>query len=110
MDEYLFLGKNYPNVTLDLCWVQTIDPLYSIELMKRAVMTVPMNKLMAFGGDDSTIEHIIGYLCIARDNIATALSELMDSGYLSLADAKEIAEHWLYRNPKELYRLNLPTL
>ena len=59
MDEYLFIGKNYPNAYLDLCWVQSIDPLYSIELMKRAVMTVPQSKIMAFGGDTVNIE-----LCI----------------------------------------------
>ena len=26
MGEFLFLGKNYPNVNLDMCWANTIDP------------------------------------------------------------------------------------
>ncbi|HML48420.1 MAG TPA: amidohydrolase family protein, partial [Clostridia bacterium] len=70
MDEYLFMGKNYPNVWLNLCWVQAIDPLYSIELMKRAVMTVPHAKLFAFGGDTGFVEWMVGYLVLARDNVA----------------------------------------
>ncbi|HOV69599.1 MAG TPA: amidohydrolase family protein [Clostridia bacterium] len=105
MGEYLFLGKNYPNVSLDLCWVQQIDPEYSIELIKRAIMTVPHNKLLAFGGDDSMIEHVIGYLCIARDNVAAALSALVDKGWLSLAHARAICCDMFFNNPNKVFKL-----
>jgi len=105
MDEYLFLGKNYPNVWLDLCWTQTIDPLYSIELMKRAVMTVPHSKVFAFGGDTSNIEWAVGYLVMARDNVACALSELIDSGWLKMDEAKQIAADWLFNNPNRIFKL-----
>lgn len=105
MDEFLFLGKNYPNVWLDLCWVQSIDPVYCIELMKRAVMTVPHSKLFAFGGDTDCIEWAVGYLSIARDNVACALSELVDSGWLDMDEAKGIAADWFFNNPNEFFRL-----
>lgn len=105
MDEYLFLGKNYPNVWLDLCWVQIIDPLYSIELMKRAVMTVSHTKIFAFGGDTGDIEWTVGYLVIARDNVACALSELVDSGWLKIYEAEEIAKDWFFNNPNEFFKL-----
>ncbi|MGC8717795.1 MAG: amidohydrolase family protein, partial [bacterium] len=50
MGEFLFLGKNYPNVYLDFCWVNIIDPLYSEELYTRALLTVPHTKINGFGG------------------------------------------------------------
>ncbi|MCL2058311.1 MAG: amidohydrolase family protein [Oscillospiraceae bacterium] len=105
MDEYLFIGKNYPNVWLNLCWAQSIDPIYCVELMKRAVMTVPHNKIMAFGGDTSHIEWAAGYLSLARDNVAIALSELVDSGWIDIGEAKQIAADWFFNNPNELFKL-----
>lgn len=107
MDEYLFIGKNYPNVFLDLCWVQSIDPVYCIELMKRALVTVPHIKLMAFGGDTGSIENTVGYLILARDNVACALSEMVDMGWISMDDAKQIARDWFFNNPNEFFKLNL---
>ncbi len=107
MGEYLFIGKNYPNVYLDLCWVQAIDPLYSVELIKRAIVTVPHNKIMAFGGDTNKIENTIGYLELAKDNVAFALSEMIEINYLSKNEAKQIAVDWFFNNPNELFNLGL---
>ncbi len=107
LGDFLFLGKNYPNVYLDLCWVQAIDPLYSVELMKRAIMTVPHAKVMAFGGDTGAIEFAVGYLVLARDNTAYAFSELVDDGWISLDQAKTIAVDWFFNNPNEFFKLGL---
>jgi len=103
MDEYLFIGKNYPNVWLDLCWCHIIDPTYTVELMKRAVKTVPHNKLLAFGADAFTTELTVGYLVAARDNVARALSELADEQWLSMDEAKQIAMAWFYDNPNVFF-------
>lgn len=105
MDEFLFLGKNYPNVWLNLCWAQSIDPIYCVELMKRAVMTVPHAKLFAFGGDTGCVEWAAGYLLMARDNVACALSELVDSGWIGIGEAREIAADWFFNNPNEFFGL-----
>jgi uncharacterized protein len=105
MDEYLFLGKNYPNVWLNLCWVQSIDPVYCIELMKRVIVTVPHTKLLAFGADTGQIEWVVGYLTIARDNVACALSEMVDSGWIDMEEARRIAADWFFNNPNEFYKL-----
>ena len=107
IDEYLFMGKNYPNVFLNLCWVQSIDPLYSVELMKRAVMTVPHSKVLAFGGDTGMVEWVAGYLSLAKDNTAIALSELADSGWLSMDEARQIALDWFFNNPNDFFNLKL---
>ena len=105
MDEYLFIGKNYPNAWLNLCWVQSIDPLYCVEFMKRAVMTVPHSKIFAFGGDTGMIEWVAGYLSLARDNVACALSDLVESGWISFTEAKQIAADWFFNNPNEFFKL-----
>ena len=107
MDEYLYMGKNFPNVYLDLCWVQSIDPIYCVELMKRAVVTVPHSKIFAFGGDTGMVEWVAGYLALAKDNVACALSELTDSGWLGLDEAKRIGLDWFFNNPNRFYNLGL---
>lgn len=105
MDEYLFMGKNYPNVYLNLCWVNSIDPIYCTELLKRAVMTVPANKIFAFGGDTGMIEWAAGYLSQAKDNAACALSELAENEWLSVYEAKKTAAGWFFNNPNEFFKL-----
>lgn len=107
MGELLFMGKNYPNVVLDLCWVQAIDPLYSIELMKRALVTVPSSKLLAFGGDTTQPEWVVGYLLLAKDNTARALSHMVDSGWISLSRAKQVALDWFYTNVVRVFSFNI---
>jgi hypothetical protein len=107
MGEYLFLGKNYPNVNLDLCWANVIDPPYCVELLTRAVMTVPHSKLSGFGGDTHLLEMQVGSLILARDNIAAALADLVDTGWLGMGDALAVAHAWLFDNPNRLFGLGL---
>ncbi len=105
MDEALYLGKNTPNAWIDMCWTHSIDPLYAVAFLKRAVMTIPSSRILGFGGDSFVMENDIGYLDLAKDNTAEALAELADDGWLSLADAKELAADFFYRNPKDFFRI-----
>jgi len=105
MGDLLFLGKNYPNVYLDLCWVNIIDPIYSIELLERAVVTVPHKKINGFGGDYGVPEVISAHLSLAQRNIAHALSNLVSKNWLSENEAIKIAADWLFNNPNELFKL-----
>jgi predicted TIM-barrel fold metal-dependent hydrolase len=109
MGDLLFLGKNYPNVALDLCWVNMIDPMYARELLKRAVMTVPHTKVFGFGGDYFIApEFSVAHLRLARQVIASALADLVESGWLEEEEAVRLAADWLYNNPNRFYRLGLP--
>ncbi len=110
MGDFLFLGKNYPNVSLNLCWVNMIDPLYAQELLKRAVMTIPHTKIHGFGGDYwQSSEHAAAHLILAREVIASALTDLVESDWLEEEQANRIAADWLYNNPNRFYRLALPS-
>ena len=108
MGDLLYLAKNYPNVTIDLCWVNIIDPLYSVELLKRAVMTVPHVKIHGYGGDYFNVpEFSVAHLTLAREVIASALADLVECGWLEEQQATQMAADWLYNNPNKFYGLGL---
>ena len=108
MGPLLFLGKNYPNVALDLCWLQIIDPLYAEELLRRAVVTIPHTKIHGFGGDYvDAPEYSAAHLTIARAVIASALTDLVERGWLDEAQAVRIAADWLFNNPNRFFGLGL---
>ncbi|MFZ6029999.1 MAG: amidohydrolase family protein [Chloroflexota bacterium] len=108
LGDLLFLGKNYPNVAVDLCWLHIVDPAYAIELMARAVLTVPHTKIHAFGGDFGDVpEFAVAHLQIARQNIAAALTSLVEGGWLDEAQALAIAADWLFHNPNRFFNLGL---
>lgn len=104
--EWLFLGKNYPNVTLDCCWLHIIDPRYSQRVLADALTVAPHGKIHGFGGDHyDCIEYSVAHLSIARDNIAAALAEMVAAEWLNEEAALQVAADWLFNNPNEFYRL-----
>ncbi|NLE46586.1 MAG: amidohydrolase family protein [Chloroflexi bacterium] len=108
LGDLLFLGKNYPNVSLDCCWLHIIDPPYAVELLKRSVYTLPHTKVHGFGGDYGDVpEYVVGHLQIARQNIACALTDLIETGWLNEEQALSLAEDWLFNNPNRFFGLKL---
>ncbi len=106
LGDLLFLGKNYPNVALDCCWLHIIDPLYASELLERAVMVLPHTKVHGFGGDYGDVpEYVAGHLRIARENIAGTLARLVERGWLEEEQAVSLAADWLFNNPNRFFRL-----
>ncbi len=109
MGDILFLGKNYPNVRLNLCWLAIIDPLYAQEMVRRLVVTVPHSKVHAFGGDYwDAPEYSVAHLTIALEVLAAGLADTVESGWLEEYEAVSMAADWLYNNPNAFYRLGLP--
>ena len=103
--DWLFLGKNYPNVALDCCWLHVIDPRYSRRVLADALVTVPQSKVMGFGGDYGALEFACGHLVVARDNIAAALAKMVDDDWLGIDEARQVAADWLFNNPNEFFKL-----
>jgi len=105
--EILFLVKNYPNVALDFCWAHMVDPLYSQDLLRQAISSVPHAKIHGFGSDlgGDALTSAWAHAELARDNIAMALASLVEIDYLGLDDAKEIAFGWLFHNPNAFFKL-----
>jgi hypothetical protein len=108
LGDLLFLGKNYPNVALDCCWLHIIDPDYASELLERSVLTLPHTKVHGFGGDYGDVpEFVAGHLHIARENIAGTLTRLVERGWLNEQQALSLAADWLYNNPNRFFKLGL---
>ncbi len=103
--DWLFLGKNYPNVSLDCCWLHVIDPRYSRRVLADALVTVPQSKVFGFGGDYGALEFACGHLAVARENIAAALAHMVDDGWLGLDEARQVAADWLFNNANEFFKL-----
>ena len=69
---------------------------------------VPINKIIAFGGDYmGPVENIYGHLVMARENLAEVLGRRIKDNLLSESEALEIGKMWFYDNPKELYQLKI---
>ena len=107
--ELLFLAKNYPNVTIDFCWTNIVDPLYCQALFQQALSSVPHGKIHGYGSDFSGYaDHAWAHAQIARENIAISLADLVEKGFFGLDDAREVAYAWLFGNPNQFFRLGLP--
>ena len=106
--EALFLVKNYPNVCIDFCWANIIDPVFSQSLFKQALSSVPHGKVHGYGTDYMGYpDHAWAHAHMARDNIAIALSDMVDMHYLDMDEAREVAGLWLSGNADGFYRLGL---
>lgn len=114
--EILYLCKNFPNVAIDFCWTNMLDPIYCQNMYKQALSSVPHGKIHGFGSDlgahgfyghSGYPDRAWAAAQIARENIAIALSDMVEIGYLDLAAAKEVAYGWLFANPNHYYRLGL---
>ena len=107
--DLLFLGKNYPNLHLDFCWANMVDPIYSQQMFMQAVSSLPHGKIHAYGSDlgGDVMCSAWAHADLARDNVAIALSNLVEMEYFGLDDAREIAYSWLFGNANEFFRLGL---
>nr|WP_319571023.1 amidohydrolase family protein [uncultured Draconibacterium sp.] len=104
-EPMIALAKHYSNAIIDMCWSWTINPIASIDFLKKYIMTSPINKLMVFGGDDLYVENLIGHAKMARKGIAIALSELVQDKWITERNAIEIAERIMWKNIEDIYEL-----
>lgn len=106
--EWAALAKTFFNVYADLCWIYIISPEIGRWLLHELIETVPGNKIMAFGGDEQTVEMAYGHSRMARQVVARVLSEKVSEGYLKEREAIDLARRILRDNPIALFKLSLP--
>jgi uncharacterized protein len=102
-EPMISLAKHYKNAFIDMCWSWSINPIASIDFLKKYVVAAPVNKLLVFGGDDLYIENLIGHSTVARKGIAHSLSDLIKDNWISEGDSFEIAERIMFKNAGEIY-------
>jgi len=109
--KILFLAKNYPNVHIDLCWVSIIDPYYTHQFLCDALTSIPHSKIHGFSGDYPDIpEYSVAHLNIAKDVISSVLARMVDTNWISIDEAKEIATDWFLNNPNEFHKLGFQSI
>lgn len=101
--ELSAMAKMFPNVYLDMAWLHIISPAYARRYLAEWLDTVPVGKIMGFGGDYVFAEGVYGHLCIALENIAHVLAEKVADGICTLDEAKRYAAMMLYDNPHALF-------
>jgi len=107
--DAVIVGKNFPNVYLNLCWTHIMSPTLAKEGMREILDFVPLNKVFAFGADYSspTVDKVVGHLHMAQDNIASVLAERVTEGLMTTDEALEIAHKWFWDNPVKAYGLKV---
>ncbi len=102
--EITALAKICPNVYLNLCWLPPISPTVAANCLREWLEMVPGNKIL-WGADTSSVEECYGVARAGREVLARVLAEEVDSGYLNVATALDLAKMILHDNAQELYRL-----
>ena len=104
--EAALIGKNLPNVTLNLCWLSLLSPVQTERMLDELIDLVPVNKIIAFGADYLyAVQKVWGHLVLARECVASALARRVDAGDFDRAEALRIAKLWFHDNPVRIYKL-----
>lgn len=104
--DAILIGKNLPNITLNLTWCPIISQVQTVRALEEVLDMVPLNKVSAFGGDyRAAVQNVWGHLVLARQCVAAALANGIQAGELDRAEALRIARMWFYDNPARIYGL-----
>jgi len=108
-EELIAAAKQWANAYVDMCWSWIINPVAAKDFLKKYLVTAPANKILTFGGDYIPVEPVLGHATIARKGIALALSELVEEGWLTLADAMELVDPIMHNNARQVFNLSEKT-
>ena len=100
------LGKHYPNVWLNMCWVYIITMAGARQILSEWIDLVPHYRLLGFGSDVNWPEMIYGHLVMARSCIADVLAEKVERDFLSKTAALELARGLMHDSPMAFYGLD----
>ena len=90
-EEHAVIGKEFPNVWLNLCWAWTMNPVTSELALDSWLGSVPHTKIFGYGGDTGSPICEYGYAQQARIGIARVLEKWVARGDMTVKDAQEVA-------------------
>ena len=103
--EFGAIGKNYPNVWLDMCWAWTMNPAASERALYEWLDAVPYNKIFAYGADTLLPWCNMGYSLQAKQGVGRVLARKVEEGVFSERTAQEVADSILLQNGLVFYHL-----
>jgi len=104
-EELLTLAKNFPNVTIDFCWMWIINPTAARRALSDMLDAVPANKIHGFGGDYIFVEGTYAHAVITRREIARVLCQKIETGRFTEEYAIDVAKMLLRENALENFDL-----
>jgi hypothetical protein len=107
--DAIMVGKNLPNVYLNLCWRYIISQIQTRSGINELLDLVPVNKIFAFGGDyERSLEIMVGYLHMAKEDLGFVFGRRIDHGLMSFDQVMiDILQQWFWDNVINLY-IRLP--
>lgn len=102
--ETATLAKYFPNVYIDMCWLYLIYPSFSERYLYEWLETVPVSKIMGFGGDYQCVDLVYAHLLQAKQIISKVLAEKVGDGHFTEEEAKLYARMILHDNAMRLYK------
>ncbi len=102
-EGYFSLIKNVPNLYADFSWIYLISPMLAERNLHLALETVPISKIIGFGGDAQSVELVYGHLKMAKEVIARVFADRVGSGWLNRNEAEEMMALILHDNGHEIY-------
>jgi len=104
--ELGMMGKHYPNVWLNMCWMYVITMEGSRRALAEWIDLVPGHRLLGFGSDVPYPELVYGHLLMARSCLADLLAEKVARDFLSESAARGLARMMMHDSAVELYGLD----
>lgn len=86
-------------------WAWAVSPTYIRHHLNEWLEMVPVNRLIAFGGDAMAVENVYSELVLAKNIISGVLSEKVSDGYYTEEESKTIARMIFHDNAARLYKL-----
>jgi hypothetical protein len=105
MREVISIAKNFQNAYLDMCWLHIISRKAAKDFLEEALEAVPLSKIFGFGGDFMNVEGTYAHLKIARQNISSVLTKLIEEERIDKKEALKISKMILYDNPSIFYKI-----
>jgi len=102
-DELLSLAKHFRNVYVDLCWAWSMNPRASSDFVRQWIHSVPINKLLGFGGDAFLPAQAVGFAQQSRIWLARTLNAEVNDDMLTIPQATHIAKQLMYDNQMALF-------
>lgn len=103
--ELLAMAKHHSNVAVDMCWAWSINPPAAAEVLRKAIHSLPTNKIFIFGGDANVPAATLGYSLQARRWLKRTLQREIDEGLMSEAAAINLAQYLMMESPRAYFNV-----
>ncbi len=105
-EDLIAVAKHYTNCYVDMCWAWILSPVAANRFLMQYLVTAPANKVLTFGGDYIPVEPVVGHAALARRGITSALTQIVDEGWLDCTAALDLVDPIMRGNARTLFGLD----